>query len=646
MSDQPPIQEFLTVLPPEEAWRKFIDAVNPRPLGEEQIPLADLLGRVLAQPIVAATDLPPFDRSIVDGFAVRAEDTYGATQLNPRKLALLPGRIEPGHAPTTEVDSGQAIAIATGAMLPRGADAVAMVEDCLVDENELVITRALVPGAGVAYAGTDVARGETVLWPGEIIGPADIAVLAALGMDSAIVYKRPRVAIFSTGNELLPSGRPLQPGKIYDANGPMLAAAVTQLGCQPISFGIIEDELERLSEALRRALEQCDAVLLSGGTSKGGGDLSYQAVRAICRPGIIVHGIAAKPGKPLCLAVHEGKPVVILPGFPLSAVFTFNEFVAPLLCQLSGRRAPELARQPARVAVAIHSEPGRREYVPVQVFPSAQGPLAWPVGKGSGSVSAFKQADGYLVVDTLEEIVPAGTERLVYWFGRHPAIPDLTIIGSHCVGVDLLVGKLGERGFRVKFLAAGSMAGLTAVKRGQCDLAGIHLFDEQSGQYNRPFLSEGLELIPGYRRMQGIVFRAEDPRFRALQLPEILRRIREDPFCRMVNRNPGSGTRILIDRLLQGARPPGYSVTVNTHHAVVAAVAQGRADWGVAIEWVARLNGLGFLPLAEEHFDFVVALSRRDRPAVVAFRELLADPGVRAELGRFGFRLADEARAT
>lgn len=643
MASEPVIQEFLTVLPPEEAKRRFFEAVGPKPLGEEEVPLAELPGRVLAKPVIAPGDLPPFDRSVVDGFALRAEDTFGATQLSPRKLVLLSERIDPGAIPTVEVMAGQAVAIATGAMLPRGADAVVMVEDCVAEEDSLVVSRAVVPGSGVAYAGTDVARGETVLWPGEILGPAEIAVLAALGIDSATVFRRPRVGIISTGNELTPAGAPLPLGKIYDANGPMLAAAVTQLGCQPVPFGIVEDDLERLVSVLTEALAECDVILLSGGTSKGGGDLSYRAVRVVCRPGILVHGIAAKPGKPLCLAIHEGKPVVILPGFPLSAVFTFNEFVAPLLCQMSGRKAAELPQHPARVAVTIHSEPGRREYLPVQVFPAEDGYVAWPIGKGSGSVSAFKQADGYLIVDTDEEIVPAGTERMVHAFSAVWASPDLTIIGSHCVGLDLLVRKLGELGFRVKFLAAGSMAGLAAVGRGQCDLAGIHLFHEPTGQYNRPFLTEGLELIPGYRRMQGIVFRADDPRFKGLGLAEFLRRICEDSSCRMVNRNPGSGTRILIDRLLQGVRPAGYSVTVSTHHAVAAAVAQGRADWGVAIQWVARVHGLAFLPLAEEHFDFVVARARRERPAIIAFRQLLADPEIREELSQFGFRLADEA---
>lgn len=631
-------QEFLHVLSVDEARQLFFQVVQPAPLGQEEVALEALLGRVLAEPIVAPIDLPPFDRAIVDGFALRAEDTYGASEFSPRKVSLIAGPIEAGQITTREVGPGQALPIATGAMLPRGADAVVMVEDCEVKGETLVISRAVTPGSGVSFAGTDVSRGETVLWRGEVIGPADVAILAALGLCRAVVYRRPRVAIISTGNELIPAGAPLTLGKIYDANGPMLAAAVADLGCQVVRQQICPDDFDQLCHAISGVLPECDVLLLSGGTSKGGGDLSYQAVREVCRPGILVHGIASKPGKPLCLAVDEGKPVIILPGFPLSAIFTFHQFVVPLLCCLTGRRTSELPQGSARVAVTWYSESGRQEYVPVRVFPSQDVPSAWPIAKGSGSVSAFKQADGYLLVETLEEIVPAGSQRPVYWLTPESSPPDLTIIGSHCVGVDFLVGKLHDRGYRVKMLAAGSSAGLAAASREECDLAGIHLLDERSGIYNLPFLTETLELIRGYRRMQGIVFRPDDERFQGCGVNEVLHRIKTDPSCRMVNRNAGSGTRILIDRLLGGSRPPGYAVAVSTHHAVVAAIAQGRADWGIAVEWLARQSGLAFLPVAEEQFDFVVPKSRRNRPAVRAFEGLLTDVEVRAQLGRLGFR--------
>jgi putative molybdopterin biosynthesis protein len=637
------VQEFLTVLPPEKAREVYFSRLALRVLGVERVRWEEALGRVLAEPVVAPVDLPPFDRAIVDGYAVRAEDTYGASEFAPKEVALLPGRIEAGQVPQVEVSSGRAVAIATGAMLPRGADAVVMVEDCHRENDRLLIQRAVVPGAGIGFAGTDIARGEIVLWPGQVLTPSAVAIVGALGLGEVAVYRRPKVAIFSTGTELAPSSEPLRPGTIYDANGPMLVAATQHLGCEPLFLGIVPDDFAAILTVLERALAEADVVLLSGGTSKGVGDLSYQAVRKLCRPGIIVHGVASKPGKPLCLAIHEGKPVIILPGFPLSAMFSFQEFVAPLLLRLLGRSANPMPRLRVKISLPIHSEPGRQEYIPVRVFPGREGLAAWPIAKGSGAVSSFNLADGYLVVDTLEEIVPAGAEREIVVLSTELTPADLTIIGSHCVGLDLLLGKLHQQGLRVKFLAAGSSAGLTAVSRGECDLAGIHLLDAKTGQYNVPFLTPDLELIPGYRRMQGIVFRRGDSRFEGRTVEEIIERVSRDTECRMVNRNIGSGTRILIDRLLQGRRPAGYEVAVSTHHAVVAAIAQGRADWGVAIEWVARQAGLGFFPVSEEHFDFVVSRERLTRPGVQAFRNLLQDPVTREELEAFGFRFAENA---
>jgi len=225
-------------------------------------------------------------------------------------------------------------------------------------------------------------------------------------------------------------------------------------------------------------------------------------------------------------------------------------------------------------------------------------------------------------------------------------VADLVVIGSHCVGLDFLLGQLQERGWRAKFLSVGSTAGLSAAARGECDLAGIHLLDPATGEYNRPFLTPGLELIPGYGRLQGIVFRAGDARFAGHDAAAAIARVKDDPACVMVNRNQGSGTRILIDRLLAGAKPNGYAVQARNHNAVVAAVLQGRADWGVAIESVARVDGIGFLPLVEEQYDFVTPIARRDRPPVKAFREMLNDATIRARLSRIGFRLNSKDLAT
>ena len=261
------------------------------------------------------------------------------------------------------------------------------------------------------------------------------------------------------------------------------------------------------------------------------------------------------------------------------------------------------------------------------------------MGKGSGSVTTFSNADGFIAIDQHTEIVDAGAAVPVQLLGEGLEPADLVIIGSHCVGLDLLVGKLMREGVRTKALYVGSMGGLAAAKREECDIAGVHLMDPATGEYNRPLLTESLSLVPGYGRMQGIVFRPDDARFVGRGRDEALRVALGDAACVMVNRNAGSGTRILIDRLLGSDRPAGYGVQTKSHNAVAVAVAQGRADWGVAIDTVAAQYGLGFIPLQQEQYDFIVPTSRLARAPVRAFCALLDDAGVRAELGALGFRL-------
>jgi putative molybdopterin biosynthesis protein len=255
---------------------------------------------------------------------------------------------------------------------------------------------------------------------------------------------------------------------------------------------------------------------------------------------------------------------------------------------------------------------------------------AYPTAKGSGAVTAFAQADGFFAVAASTETVAAGTEVSVQLIGAGAEPADLVIIGSHCVGLDRLIGVLEGQGVRVKSLAVGSSGGLAAAKRGECDLAGIHLMDPVSGIYNTPYLTEALTLLPGYGRMQGVVFRPDNPKFRDCRtVAEAMAVASADGDCLMVNRNAGSGTRILIDRLLDGARPAGYLHQAKSHNAVAVAVAQDRADWGLAIDTVARQYGLGFLPLQPERYDFVVPAARADRPAVRQFANLL-----RSEIGQ------------
>jgi len=632
-------QQFLDVVDRDEAERRFQAAITLAPLGEETVPLDETLGRVLAEEVIARVDVPSFDRSNYDGFAVRAADTFGAREESPKTLRLLDVIAATGVVPQDEVVEAHAMTIATGGMLPRGADAVVMIEHTDVEDRQLIVRRAVTSGFGVSYAGTDISAGETVVRKGTLLTSRETGTLAAIGADQVTVFRRPRVAIISTGDEMIAPGEAMRPGMVYDSNAQILADAVRELGGEPVYLGIVRDDLDELRQRLHSALETTDVVLLSGGTSKGEGDLSYHVVAELDDPGIVAHGVALKPGKPICLAGTDGKPVVVLPGFPTSAIFTFHEFVAPVILALGGRPAGDHPTTAAKLAVKVNSEIGRTEYLLVGLVEGGNESLAaYPMGKGSGSVTAFSRADGFVKIDRHHEIVEAGSPVEVHLLGRDLRVADLVVIGSHCIGLDYLLGRMHEEGLTVKFLAVGSTAGLEAAKRGECDLAGVHLLDPQSGLYNRPFLTSELSLIPGYGRRQGVVFRPGDSRFEGFNASAAIVSVKNDPTCMMINRNQGSGTRILLDQHLAGARPTGYAVQSRNHNAVAAAVAQSRADWGVAIESAAERLKLGFLPLADEQFDLVVPKSRLSRPAVKRMVELLEDATVRENLTRLGFR--------
>lgn len=639
-------EQFLDVIGRDEAVARFRQHLRLSVLGRETVPLSRSLNRVLSDDVVSAVDVSGFDRSNVDGFAVQAADTFGAMEEEPRQVRLNSEVLTPGVQPRNGLSAGMATSIATGGMLPRGADAVVMIEHTELVENHdvqgllLEITRPVAPGENITFAGTDIAKGETVLRAGQLISSREIGVLAAVGRTEVAVCRKPKVAVISTGNEIVTPGAPRPPGAVYDSNLAIICAAVEELGGEPVPLGIVSDDEAKLSEFVTQALEH-DVVILSGGTSKGAGDLSYRVVSRLRNPGIVAHGVALKPGKPVCLAVTDGKPVVVLPGFPTSAIFTFHEFVAPVIRVLAGHRQGSRDVVSATLPMRINSQRGRTEYLLVGLVRREGGLAAYPMGKGSGSVTTFSCADGFITIGQQTEIVEAASQVEVQLLGRQVEPADLVAIGSHCVGLDFLLGQLQRRGFTTKALHVGSTGGLAAAKRGECDIAGIHLMDPESGQYNAPLLTPELELMTGYLRMQGLVFRPGDDRFEGKSLDEAIRAALDDQACTMVNRNTGSGTRVLVDQLLRGTRPPGYAVQAKSHNAVATAVSQGRADWGVAIDNVASAYGLSFLPVREEHYDFAVPKDHLERPAVKAFRSLLHEPDIRRRLTDMGFRLEE-----
>jgi len=638
-------QQFLNLASAEEAEERFWQAVQPRPLGEELIPLADARERILSRNVIAKHNVPYFDRSNFDGFAVRAEDTFGAQETAPVSLKLNQEVLACGVVPKKSVTQGTATTIATGGVMPRGADAVVMIENTFPIEADksgeagIKILKAVAPSGGVSLAGSDIGAGEVVLRIGDLLGYRETGTLAALGEAKVWVWRRPKVGIISTGDELVTPGGQMELGKVFDSNATVLGHAVEELGCEPVHFGIVPDEESRLETVLREALE-LDFVLISGGTSKGEGDLNYRVFEKYNNPGILVHGVALKPGKPLCLAILAGTPAAILPGFPTSATFTFSKFIAPVLRAMAGRLPEPTTHVKANVPVRLNSDKGRTEFNLVHLVRNDSGFSAYSTGKGSGSITGFARADGFMEISRNTEMVEVDEEVRIQLLGKSAHPPDLMIIGSHCVGLDYIIGEMQKRGVSCKFLAVGSMGGVLAAERGECDLAGTHLLDENAGEYNRHLLTPELHLQKGYRRSQGLLFRKDDSNFTDFKsnFEYAILKIINNAEVRMINRNRGSGTRILLDRLLADQRPAGFFQEAKSHNSVAAAISQNRADWGIAIRSVAEDLGLGFYPIQDEEYDFILPKNRLERPEVALFLSLLQETEIQNKLAKFGLR--------
>ncbi len=636
-------QQFLNLATAEEAEKIFWEAVQPQPLGEELVMLEDAHGRILACDIVAQHNVPYFDRSNFDGFALRAEDTFGAQETAPVLLTMNPEILACGVVPQEDVAPGTATTISTGGVLPRGADGVVMIENTFPlkhaesAENMIQVLKPIVPNAGVSLAGSDIGAGEVVLRIGELLGYRETGTLAALGEANVSVWRRPKVAVISTGDELIAPGEQMEMGKVYDSNSTVIAHAVEELGCEAVRFGIVPDDEAQLETVLRNALA-LDFVLLSGGTSKGEGDLNYRVFEKFRNPGVLVHGVSLKPGKPLCLAVLDGIPAAILPGFPTSSTFTFSKFIAPVLRKLAGLTPERSAHVQANVPLRLNSDKGRTEFNLVHLVRNEDGFSAYSTGKGSGSITGFARADGFMEIPRTTEMLEAGEDTTIHLLGESTRPSDLLIIGSHCVGLDFLLGEMQKRGVSCKFLAVGSMGGILAAQRGECDLAGTHLLDVASNQYNSHLLTAELALIKGYRRSQGLLFRKDDSRFALVKqnIQETIRQLMENQNVRMINRNLGSGTRVLLDRLLAGQRPSGFFQEAKSHNSVAAAIAQKRADWGIAIRSVAEDSGLDFFPMQDEEYDFIIPNKRLKRPEVRQFINLLQEANIQSQLNKLG----------
>jgi putative molybdopterin biosynthesis protein len=637
------IKEFHDVVSIDEARKRLEKHCKLQPVGEK-VKLKEAAGRVISRDVVAQIDVPPFDRASMDGYALKAQDTFYADEDNPASLRLK-GYIRAGSKKKVAIGRGEAVGIATGAPVPKGANAVVMVEYTQEDEKTVNIQRPVVPGENIMAAGSDIMRGETVIREGTVLSPRETGVLGALGTFTVEVAGRPTVGIISTGDEIVSAGKALKFGEIYDVNAQALSDAVRENGGNPDVLGIVKDVPEALLRTLKKMMKY-DIIITSGGTSAGAGDVLYKVIDELGAPGIIVHGIAIKPGKPAIIGVVEGKPIFGLPGYPTSAMITFHVLVAPLLRKLSGFGGREAKKIKALAAMRLFSAKGRHEYMLLNLVSNSGGEYsAYPTLSGSGAITSFAEADGYVEIPQNTEIIDEGSVIDVTLQSDTIKPADLTIIGSHCIGTDILLQVMNRRTpTMAKIINVGSSGGLAAARRGESDVSGTHLIDEETGEYNTPFLKkmdivDKTYLIRGYDREQGFVIAKGNPKkikgIEGLMKGKIS----------FINRNPGSGTRILFDLELKRVaeetgtdlkelknKISGYEIEAKSHSGVAASVAFGRADAGLAIRTVADQYGLEFIPLRVEKYDFAIPREKLEKPAVKAFINALESPEFKKEL--------------
>ena len=602
---------YLKNTPVDEALSKYLKALDGLLVPErEVIPAAESLGRGTAQAVYARYCSPLYNAAAMDGIAVEAERTKGASEREP--LLLRAGE------DFTVVDTGDPI------HAPH--DAVIMAEDLLEQEDGSVqITEAAAAWQHVRPIGEDIVAGEMLLPGYHVIRPIDIGVLLAGGITQLEVWKKPSVAIFPTGTEIIEPGQDPKDGDIIESNSRMFEAMAREQGADPTRFSPIADDYERLRQAVSDAVDSFDLVIVNAGSSAGTEDYTVHVLRELGE--VLIHGVAIKPGKPVILAIVRGKPVIGLPGYPVSAYINFENFVIPVLNRLSGRTGRTAPQAEAVLSRRLVSSLKYREYVRGKVGKVDDRLVASPLARGAGAAMSLVRADGFCVIPQSSEGVEAGEKVTVELYRTMDEIDHTVVaIGSHDLILDVMADLMPALypGNYLSSTHVGSMGGLMALRRGEAHLAPTHLLDEETGVYNIPTLkrmfTEPMALIKGVDRIQGILVKKGNPLG--------IRGIADLPGVHYVNRQRGAGTRVLFDYLLkkEGISADairGYDREAATHMAVAAAIAGGDADAGMGIESAARAMGLDFIEVGPEEYDFAVPVRFLELLHVQRFLDVL-----------------------
>lgn len=633
---------YLQDIPLSEAQARLQAALQAaglwRVLGVEEIRLDEqAAGRVLAEPAWATISSPHYHASAMDGFAVRAQDTENALPAHP--MTLLAGE--------------QAMYVDTGDPLPGWANAVIPIENIEpLDEagkissiprkpHAIRIRAAVTPWSHVRPMGEDLVATQLVLPAGQVLRPVDLGALAAGGLTTLRVARKPRVAILPTGTELVPTGQPLRPGDIIEYNSIVLGAQVLGWGGVPDRFPITADDFELIKTRVAAAARDHDLVMLNAGSSAGSEDFSSRVVESLGE--LLVHGVAVRPGHPVILGMLHSQdptgqpkqvPIVGVPGYPVSAALTGEIFVEPLLARWQGRTAVEPEQVDAELTRKVTSPAGDDDYMRVAVGQVGERLLAAPLSRGAGVITSLVRADGITIIPRGTQGLEAGSQVKVRLY-RSLADTARTIfaIGSHDLTLDLLAQYLAERGRRLVSVNAGSQAGLVALRRGEAHLAGSHLLDPQTGEYNISAIRQYLTGIPvavyGWvGRKQGLLVGKGNPK-NIHGLSDLAR-----PDVTYVNRQRGAGTRVLLDYQLSvlGIAPDsirGYNQEEYTHLAVAAAVSSHRADCGLGVAAAAQALDLDFVPLYDERYELVIPRQHLGSGLLDPLLEVAHDPEFR-----------------
>ena len=629
---------YLKTTPVEEAREKYMQALEEAGClkqEEERTDTYESLGRITAEAVYAKCCSPLFNAAAMDGIAVKSAETAEAGEERPLALSL---------------GSGYRI-IDTGDPVKSPFDAVIMAEDVMETGEGMVTITKSVPGwQNVRPIGEDIAAGEMLLPSHHTIRPVDIGVLLAGGILNLEIFKKPQVSIIPTGTEIIMPHENPKEGDIIDSNSGMIAAMVTESGGVPYRCSIVPDDYQKIKETVLQETERSDMVIINAGSSAGTEDYTVHVLREIGQ--VIVHGVAMKPGKPVILAIVQGKPVIGLPGYPVSAYLAFENFAEPVLRIMAGL-SPNKGSSTRKTVKAVLSKRTvsslkHREYVRVKVGKVGDKFVCAPLARGAGAAMSLVRADGFCVIPQESEGFEAGETVDVELYTDLVQIENtLVSIGSHDIIIDVMNDMMAERfpGMNLSGTHVGSMGGLMALSRGETVIAPTHLLDEETGEYNVSYMEnifpgENMALIKGVDRIQGIMVKKGNPL--GIKGVEDLTRVR------YVNRQRGAGTRVLLDyKLKQAGITPdmidGYDKEAATHMAVAALVASEEIDAGMGVKSAADAMGLDFIEVGTEEYDFAIRQENLELPQVRAFRQILESEEFHeklAEMGGYGWRQA------